>query len=200
MPKNAGLQPTIQALIDRATDHFSASVRRFKPWTVQNSITERNLTFQLATAFLRHFPDGLAFMEVPFRFEARTRADTHLDAYLFAKDLEILLESKIVWAKDHIDAIRADMDRMSPQVLLQIQKRHREAGASQARNTVAMILAETWRPEIAQFWCGEAVKRPRWSPDLLTRDGWTFGSKEVFREHDGTGGTLHWLWASKRLN
>jgi hypothetical protein len=199
MPKNAELQATMQGLVDRAADHFSASLRAFKPWTVQNAITERNLSFQLATAFLRHFPDGFAFMEVPFTFKDRKRADTHLDAYLFSKPLEILLESKVVWAKDHIDSIVADMERMSPQVLVQIQKRHRETGASQARSTVAMILAETWRSENAEWWCGAAAKKPRWSRDLLPTEGWKYDSKMVFKEHDGPEGSLHWLWAYKTL-
>lgn len=194
------MRTTIQALVDRAADHFSGSLRKFKPWHGVNGITERNLSFQFATAFLRHFPDSLAFMEVPFTFQDRKRADTHLDAYLFSEQLAILLECKIVWAKDHVDAMAADMARLSPPMLRQIQERHRDAGARQARNTVAMILAETWRLENAEWWCGETAKKPRWSADLLPREGWTYGSKVVFKEHDGPEGTLYWLYAYQRLS
>lgn len=194
------MHATIQALVDRAADHFSASLRTFKPWHGVNSITERNLSFQVSTAFLEHFPDGFAFMEVPFTFKDRKRADTHLDAYLFSKELAVLLECKIVWAKDHIDSIASDMARLSPQMLLQIQKRHRETGASLARSTVAMILAETWRSENSSWWCGETAKKSRWPPNLLPRDGWTYGSKAVFKEHDGSEGTLYWLYAYKNLS
>lgn len=67
------MHTTIQALVDRAADHFSTSLRTFKPWHGVNSITERNLSFQVATAFLEHFPDGFAFMEVPFTFKDRKR-------------------------------------------------------------------------------------------------------------------------------
>lgn len=194
------MQATVQALVDRAAEHFSASLRTFKPWHGVNSITERNLSFQLATAFLKHFPDAFAFMEVPFTFQDRKRADTHLDAYLFSEQLAILLECKIVWAKDHIDAIVSDMARMSPAMLRQIQERHRDAGARQAKDTVSMVLAETWRVENVEWWCGEAARKPRWSRDVLPTEGWTYGSKKVFKEHDGPEGTLYWLFAYSSLS
>jgi hypothetical protein len=194
------MQATVQALVDHAADHFSTSLRSFKPWHRTNGITERNLSFQFATAFLRYFPDAFAFMEVPFTFQDRKRADTHLDAYLFAEQLAVLLECKTVFSKGHIDAIAADMARMSPPTLRQIQERHRDAGAGQAKNTVSMILADTWRLENAEWWCGKAARKPRWSSDLLPRTGWTYGSKTVFKEHDGPEGTLYWLYAYKSLS
>lgn len=199
MPQKVVTQPTIEALIDRAADQFSASLRVFKPWHRTNGITERNLSFAFATAFLKHFPDGLAFLEVPFTFRDRRRADTHLDAYLFATQLEILLECKTVFAKEHIDSIVLDMARMSPSMFQQIQERHRDAGARQAKDTVTLILADTWRLENAEWWCGAAAKKPRWSRDLLPKEGWTYGSRLVFKEHDGAEGSLFWLWAYKRL-
>lgn len=194
------MKAIIQALVDRAADRFSASLRSFKPWHGVNGITERNLSFQFATSFLSHFPDAFAFMEVPFTFQDRKRTDTHLDAYLFSKQLAVLLECKTVFSKDHIDSIVLDMARMSPPMFRQIQERHREAGARQAKKTVSMILADTWRLENAEWWCGEAAKKPRWSRDLLPEEGWNYGSKMVFREHDGTEGTLYWLYAYKSLS
>ena len=193
------MQATIQALIDRAAEHFSASLRTFKPWEGKNGITERNLSFQFATAFLRHFPEAIAFMEVPFKFEDRKRADTHLDAYLFSKQLAVLLECKTVFSKGHIDEIGSDVSRMSHPMLRQIQERHRDAGTCQAKNTVSMVLADTWRVENAEWWCGEAAKKTRWSRDLLPKEGWTYGSKEVFKEHAGSEGTLYWLYAYTSL-
>lgn len=111
----------------------------------------RNLSLPLATAFLGQFPEGLTFMEVPVTSEDRKRSGAHLDAYLFSKGLAVLLECKILDARSHVSLIGADMARMSPQVLLQVRRRHRDPGASQARNTVAMILAETWRSENAEW-------------------------------------------------
>lgn len=194
------MQATIQALVDRAADHFSASLKRFKPWHGGNTITERNLSFQFGTAFLRHFPDGLVFMEAPFLHGDRKRADTHIDSYLFSQQLAVMLECKVVWAKDHIDSIASDMARLSPEVLRQIQDRHRGEEARVAKNSIATILAETWRLENVEWWCGDAAKKPGWSRDLLPKEGWTYGSRKVFREHDGPEGTLYWLYACRSIS
>ncbi len=189
----------IRALVHRAADRFAASLKKFKPWQGENAITERNLTFQLATEFVAHFSDGFAFMEVPFGSQDEKRMDRHLDAYMSSAKLTVLLECKRVWAREQIDSIAADMARLSPALLGRLRTSHR-ALESQVEEAVGMILAETWRLEISEWWCGETARKPRWAPDLLPREGWKYGSKAVFKEHDGPGGTLYWLYAYKRFS
>lgn len=60
------MQAVVLQLLQHARDRLAAWLGRYEAWHGVNGITERNLSFQVATSFLAQFADGVAFMEVPF--------------------------------------------------------------------------------------------------------------------------------------
>jgi hypothetical protein len=153
-----------------------------------NGITERNLSFQFAVSFLNRFPDGHVFTEVPFSLSSK-RADKHLDAYLFNDTYSIFLECKIVWAESHFNAISADIVRI-PKMVKEVQNRHTNAICP---IPYGMILAETWRDDVANWWRGDNDSK-KWSRDILPPN-WHYDFIEVHKDHGEFEGTLYWLYA-----
>lgn len=192
------MENAILRILENAQKRFGNWIAKYKAWQGVrgvNGLTERNLTMQVATAFLAEHPGGMAFMEVPFASALKGREDKHLDAYLFSDSLALLVESKIVWAPDHVNLVAADMDRMSPSLVEQLRSRH--FGPLPAQ-THGLVIAETWYPAIAEWWCGSDSARPRWKRAPLTADRpsgpWQFGSLKVYEAQPGTDGTLYWLY------
>lgn len=192
------IERLIHALIERAADRCSASLAKFRPWRGENAMARRNLAFQLATEFVRRFPDAAAFMGGPLASRDGRRIDARLDACLFSAKLTVLLECRRARAKEDLASVAEGMARLSPALLGQLRTFHRSPG-SPGDDAVGMILVETWRLEDRAWWCGKTAGGSRWPPDLLPGEGWTFGARSVFEEHDGPGSTLSWLYAFKRL-
>jgi hypothetical protein len=184
-------------VLEHARDRFATSLASFKPWHGVNGITERNLTFQVAASFLQLIPESQAFMEVAFRSTSSNRTDRHLDGYLLSPELAVIVEAKIVYRPQHVSWISADIERMSTELIEQLQARH---PSTRPRSTHGLVLAETWNPEIVAWWHGEDGARPRWVRDRLIpvpfRDAWSFNSLEVYRSGPSREGTLHWLYAT----
>ncbi len=90
------MQNTIVEVIEKARTRFASWLARYRPWHGDNGITERNLSFQFATAFLDQYSDGMAFMEVPFASTLGGPMHNHLDAYFHSDELDLLLECKVV--------------------------------------------------------------------------------------------------------
>lgn len=192
------METTIVQILENAKVRFGNWIGKYKAWQGSrgvNGLTERNLTMQVATAFLTQYPDAMAFMEVPFVGAQEGREDKHLDAYLFSDSLALLVEAKIVWAPNHIQWVAADMDRMSPSLVEQLQARHL---APLPANTHGLVIAETWYPSVAKWWCGDDSARPRWNrmPLVAKRPSgaWQFGSLKVYEAQPGPEGTLFWLY------
>ena len=136
--------------------------------------------------FVEH---GHAFMEVPFSLSGK-RTVEHLDAYLFNDKYSIFLECKIVWAESHVKAIGEDISRI-PKIIEHVQARHVNNGI--CPTPFGMILAETWRDDVANWWRGDNDAK-KWSRDLLPPN-WYYDFIKVHEDHDGFEGTLYWLYA-----
>lgn len=189
------MQADVLQLLEHARDRFASWLRQYQAWHGINGITERNLSFQVATSFLARFPDGIAFMEVPFATADNARTDKHLDAYLFNPALALLVESKIVWAPRHISWLCEDIDRMTPELIQQLRIRH---SSTPPQQTYGLVLAETWSAEIADWWSGNDKARPRWQRGALLpprpHGVWQFGALTVHQVRAGREGTLFWLY------
>jgi hypothetical protein len=189
------LESEITDLLQHAGERFSSWLTRYQAWHGVNGITERNLSVQVALSFLARFPDGAAFMEVPFATSERASTDKHLDAYLFCDSLALLVESKIVWSPQHVSWMAEDIDRMSLTLLTTLRARH--FGPLPAA-THGLVLAETWNERIAAWWVGDDSARPRWSREPLTRPrfngAWQYGCLPVREVRKGHEGTLFWLY------
>ena len=187
------MQEVVIDILEHACDRFTSWVSQYQAWHGNNGITERNLTFQVATSFLARVNDGIAFMEVPFAAKDKSRTDKHLDAYLFSPALALLVESKIVWAPQHIRSVGEDIDRMTPKLVQQLRVRHSSTPPPQ---TYGLVIAETWRSEIADWWRGNDKARPRWDRGPLTSPrpygAWQFGTITVHQVIPE--GTLFWLY------
>jgi len=180
----------VNKILHNAQARFEGWLRRYKPWHVDNGITERNLSFQFATAFLSLNPNGLVFMEVPFATTTSGPCRYHLDAYLHSDEFDLLLECKIVFAPSHIRAIAADITRMG-NALDHIYNRHVDTKPSK---TYGVILAETWDPKIAGWWKNRNEEMPKWSRACLP-DEWHYDFVEVTQvKEKTTEWTLFWLY------
>ncbi len=182
-------------LLENARDRFSLWLSRYRAWHGVNGITERNLSFQIATSFLARYPDGSAFMEVPFSDGPAKRTDKHLDAYCLSAPLALMFEAKIVWAPQQVSWIADDIARMTPALASQLRTRHTALLPARTRG---LVVAETWSRGIESWWCGDDSARPRWQraailPPKLT-EGWRFGSVTVHRASEAREETLIWLY------
>ena len=183
----------IFGILEKAADRFRSSLSHFRPWHGQEGITEANLVFQFATAFLETNRDGFAFVEVPFAAREGGRTNNRLDAYLVSGHVGYLLECKQLWNPTQAAEIASDIARMGPHLIAELTKRH---SATPPQRFYGLVLAETWNAETVHWWCQDA-QYPQWL-HRWPREGfpaaWHFGSKEVFKASESNQGTLHWLY------
>lgn len=186
------MKKEIDAIVDNARTRFATWLDRYTPWHGENGITERNLSFQFATAFLDINPDGLAFMEVPFAATEGGPLRNHLDAYFHCDRYDLLLECKVVNAETGIHAIAGDIIRLWHRTLHdQICRSHQYATP---KKTHGVVLAETWYPKIAKWWKGGDSVELNWSRKGLPQD-WFYETVEVYHLKAEQEWTLYWLYA-----
>lgn len=183
----------VESIITDASKRFARWVDTYKPWVGDNHTTERNLSLQFATAFLKQYENGLVFMEVPFKPEGKSSNSCHLDAYLSAPDFDLLLECKNIYAPSQVSGIQADIDRMNTDLVDQIHSRY---GLDKAPGkTHGVVFAETWYPHVAEWWNGEDPKST-WEDAQKLPSNWSFKTIEVCthvtekKKHE----TLYWLY------
>jgi len=60
------------------------------------------------------------------------------------------------------------------------------------------VIAETWYPSVAKWWCGDDTARPRWKRGPLIAErpsgAWQFGCLKIYEVQPGPDGTLFWLY------
>jgi hypothetical protein len=181
----------VRNILRNAQSRFEKWLCRYKPWHGDNGITERNLSFQFATAFLNLNQNGLVFMEVPFAITTDGPRRYHLDAYLHTNEFDFLLECKIVFTSSHIRAIAADIERMR-HIPKHIYDRHID---TKPNKTYGVVLAETWDHKIAEWWKNENKNKEmsKWSRTGLP-DDWHYDFIEVKQVTEEREWTLFWLY------
>ena len=198
--------PALEAVVTRAAETFKETLRRYHPWLRPDSAeqrsgnTERNLSYQFAQGFRAMYGEsGLVVMEVPLPSKRDVYED-HLDAYLFAPQLAVLLECKVHSGNDSLADVAADMGRMTPAMLEQIRKRHQGPDPSKAHETLAMVLVEAWgRKGSSLEWWRDELKRARKAHGKLPSDC-CYGGTEIFEANPRSDGTLYWLYAYRHLD
>ena len=202
----------VDKIIETASTRFAHWVATYRPWHGENHTTERNLSFQLAKAFLDLHENGIAFMEVPFTVDAEEtvydkkaikKRSNHLDAYLHADDFDLLVECKNIYAPSHIDSIVKDIERMNQNLITQIHARYE----TKPVRTYGVVFAETWYRHVADWWVDNtnAGKRKSWQKeDLKLPAGWKYKKMEVCedKQDNKRPETLFWLYgvSEKELN
>ena len=182
----------VEDIICNAQKRFVEWVNIYAPWEGQNHTTERNLSFQFATAFLDLHPGGLVFMEVPFSTPPSTHSNNHLDAYLHTADFDLLLECKNIYAPSHIKMIKSDIERMNTNLIDQIHSRHKNKPV----RTHGVVFVETWYSHVEQWWSNEydGNKKAGKDEDLKLPGGWKYKSKRIYEHNKEPFETLYWLY------
>jgi hypothetical protein len=197
--------PAVEAVVARAADAFTRTLQRYSPWLrpdrkkQHSGNTERNLSFQLALGFFAIYGDAaFGAMEVPLLSKGGSYKD-HLDAYLFAPPLAVLLECKVHSGNDSLSGVVKDMGRMTPGVLSLIRRRHKGPDPSEAVDTVSMVLVEAWGRggSCTRRWLERAAGK-NLSGEKFPAD-WHYEGREIFQASSNSDGTLYWLYAYKRL-
>ncbi|MCA9319986.1 MAG: hypothetical protein KDB53_04590, partial [Planctomycetes bacterium] len=88
----------IETMLRSAARGFRGSLNLFYPSVGRNGFNERNITFQLAHAFVT--AKGHAFFEVPFKAKGKHRTDNHFDACLFDERICVLVEAKRLYSSE----------------------------------------------------------------------------------------------------
>jgi len=185
----------VAKILQNAQARFADWLSRYEPWHGNNCITERNLTFQFATALLSLYPNALAFMEVPFATTTDGHCRYHLDAYFHTIEFDLLLECKRVYGQTHIQSVVDDIRRIEDGLLVrQIKERHVDKDKKPNR-THGVVLAEAWDQKTADWWRDKdhSTTRPGWSKADLP-DSWHYDFVKVFTVKDKTEWTLFWLY------
>lgn len=186
----------VDAIIENASVRFIKWVEIYKPWHGENHTTERNLSFQFATAFLDLYQGGLAFMEVPFSNTEGGPNNNHLDAYLHADNFGLLIECKNIYAPSHIKTVIADINRMDDKLVSQLHGRHENRPV--ITHTHAVVFGETWYQHVADWWTSNYKgNRVAWkSENLKLPDGWIYKVKKVDvpQNPDKPNEMLFWLY------
>ncbi|MBK5275085.1 MAG: hypothetical protein JJE30_08540 [Desulfuromonadales bacterium] len=187
----------VNLILQNAKIRFENWLSRYEPWHGDNCITERNLTFQFATAFLGLYPNGLAFMEVPFATTSDGHCRYHLDAYFHTNEFDLLLECKRVYGQTHIQSVVDDIRRMvDGHLVRQIKERHVDKDKKPNR-TYGVVLAEAWDQKTADWWRDNdhATTRPRWSKADLPDWHYDFVEVKVWPAKEKNKlTTLFWLY------
>jgi hypothetical protein len=182
----------IEAIINDARERFNAWVGTYEPWQGENHTTERNLSFQFATAFLKKYPEGFAFMEVPFAIPPSTYNPNPLDAYLHTQDFDLLLECKNIYAPSHIKNIVSDIERMNFNLVDQIHNRHKV----KPTKTHGVVFAETWYQHVSDWWEDNSkATRKKWiDSELRLPERWNYRTKNIYKNEKNPKETLFWLY------
>jgi len=177
------------SMIHLASLNLAETLGRFKPWHGSEPITEANLVLQLASVFTNRTPKGMAFVEVPFKGKGK-RTDKRLDLLLSNAECGYLVESKILHSEEQAQSIAKDISRLDGDLVSELSGRYIQDAPAHWHG---VVLAETWNREVVKWWKSDSTTKRRWKRSGYP-ENWHFDSVEVHRVHDGTEGTLFWVW------
>jgi len=181
----------INRVIQQAAENFSHSLSAFYPSYGRNGINERNLTFQLANAFGAR-NGAHAFMEVPFLNPLTQRFEYRIDCMLFDKERVFFVEAKRLFRLEKAEQLRNDFQRMNAETLAPILEKF-ISPSTRTRSVYRLMLAETWSPNIVNWWKKQDTARA-WDNSWLP-DNSDAVEVKAFDEQE----TLHWLYAYEQL-
>ncbi len=183
--------PHFHSVLEAAASRLSSSLERFEAWHKDEGITERNLSFHTAAAFLAVEPDASVVLEVPFSAGDSGRADNHLDAYLFSPNIGYMVECKQLYSREKLTSLVQDARRLDQRLLASVLARHRGPVPVHVH---PVVLADAWRLQIERWWVAGSDPACLWPREELPA-GWAYGSLTVRELNPGPLGTLFWLYA-----
>lgn len=167
MTKNMNIDDVIEKTIRRACVSYRDALELYEPRAGahldeendedyrDNGFPERNLTFHFAKSFCELF-SGCAYMELPFKPNNGGNYN-HIDSYVVNSCFGILIESKRLYGDGQLSAIEEDAVRLSDGGLIETIKKTYEKKCEENKNHnpkphYALILAEAWGEEYAEWW------------------------------------------------
>ena len=152
------------AVIDRLdricadmVDNYNRMLGAFRPCKPGGEFLEQNLITLFSHEFLKSFPDGLAFTEVPFQKGDNTGSDywsARLDGYFATASFGVFLEAKgSSNGEQFFEAIEADLVRIQSEGL----KKSFEEMAARGRGVLpaslyGIVIADCWQKSQAEKW------------------------------------------------
>jgi hypothetical protein len=185
----------IEQTIKEAINTFSNTLEKIYPAYNDNGFNERNLTFHFANAFINLRKNSNAIMEIPFYNEKNRKHDTHIDAYLFDKEIGIFLESKRMNNLSKANEVSNDLiNKMNKKNLSYIRKKcHLN---EYPEKTFIMVLCETWNEGHKSWWTKDKYISEEWK-DISFPYKLYYGRKDVKKWKDES--LLSWLYAYKLI-
>lgn len=187
MKKNRVIENTIR----KAAVNLKKQIDIFWPAEGNNGFHERNLTFQVAHAFLGRTGTH-AFMEVPFFNKKNNRNDLHFDAYVFDKNIGILIECKRLHQIEKSRGIADDLKRMNKTNIRKIMNKHQDD--STPKSLYGLIVAESWKENYNEWWITGKSEVLDWKHSHY-RNEMVYDMIEVDKDEN-----LSWLYCYRELS
>lgn len=113
------MQPVIRKLAENTKNTYSEMLKKFRPCKPGSEFLEQNLITLLSSEFLKMFPKGIAFSEVPFiTGNEKNQWGSRLDAYLANETDGYLVEAKGSQSKELLfQLIEDDLKRINSEDL-----------------------------------------------------------------------------------
>jgi hypothetical protein len=187
MVKNQIIENTIK----KASKKFQYQLKRYWPAEGNNGFNERNLSFLFANSFLSR-PGACSFMEVPFLNGKSNRYDQRFDAYVFDKKIGIIIECKRLHQVEKHKEILKDLKRMNKNNVNKILRRHKNN--SKPKSIYALIIAESWSPNINNWWINGSSEKLEWKHSEH-RESMVYDIIKVAKRNQ----TLYWLYCYRKI-
>lgn len=183
--------------IDKAGEAYSNSLDYFYPAFNKNSITEKNISYHFAHAFMCNVPNSHAFFEVPFLLKKDNSNFKHIDAYVFNKKIGIFIESKRMYSKGKFQEVCADIERLSWKNISSIYNNKNNTGVI-PKKIYKLVIADNWDKRATSWWIGDIDHHKSWvKPESLSKE-MVCGAKVIIDNIEDDW-YIDWLYAYSEI-
>lgn len=138
-----------------SVDSYRAMLEKFRPCKPGSEFLEQNLITLFAHEYLKKFPDGAFFSEVPFRSDLKGKDwELRLDAFAFTSQTAYAIEAKGSKSKSKLfEEIGKDLKRLTSPALISSLREMFEAREHILPNIIkGVVLADCWSESTAEIW------------------------------------------------
>ncbi len=151
------MQSVVETLVNNTAENYSRMLKTFRPCKPGSEFLEQNLITLLSIEFIKIFPDGIAFSEIPFMTpKGNKQWGSRLDAYLANDKNGYLVEAKGSQSKDELfQQIEEDLDRIkSPELKASFAKMATFGDRNYVipEKITGLIIADCWYSSHADQW------------------------------------------------
>tara|TARA_R110002072_G_scaffold301723_1_gene482144 strand:- start:274 stop:909 length:636 start_codon:yes stop_codon:yes gene_type:complete len=141
-------------------ENYKRMLDQFRPCKPGSEFLEQNLISLFVHEFLKQYPEGIAYTEIPFMIKGNEYWASRLDAFLATDNVGYLLEAKGSLSQSNLfESIHLDLDRIiSPELhesFLKMAKGYKkddERIYNLPNNVYGLVLADCWSKSTANEW------------------------------------------------